>query len=370
MLRPKPPPLPLFAELKEWDSFRLGFDRLQRVLEALGGPQRSFPHVLVGGTNGKGTVAYNLALNLPFPKVGLFLSPHVLDIRERITVADAWVVDALWREAYEETLQAVGAEPELSYFEWLLVLALAMFRRMRVDYAVFEVGVGGRDDATNLLDPNLSIVTGVAMDHVGLLGNSIEEIALAKIEIARRNRPFILPEAIQAMPAVHARLREIGCTVHTVETENRFQDNESTLKTALDVLGFPRKERNLTLLPGRRAIFGGSIFADGAHNEAAWEDLVAWIEGKAIDRIDLLCGVSLGRDPLRFLEIVKPISGRVHVWTGGFQRGLPEKAWPAELFRAGVADLPELFKKPLLICGSLYLLGAVLPHLEAASINR
>src|SRR5690606_31422872 len=106
---------------------------------------------------------------------GLFISPHLLDVRERISLQGDPAADELWREAHGRVRAAVP-EPELSYFEWLLVLAAEMFRLRSVPVAVFEIGLGGRFDAANALDPCLSVLTNVSLDHTAILGETVTVI--------------------------------------------------------------------------------------------------------------------------------------------------------------------------------------------------
>ncbi len=354
------PPLPELDLLDEWRSFKPGLDRIAAALQAMGSPHRQYPHVVVGGTNGKGTVSLNVARSASQP-CGLFVSPHVLDVRERITVAGAPFPDSAWRRAYRAILEKIGAL-SLSYFEWMLALAVWMFREARVRFAVFEVGLGGRLDAVNALDPMLSVLTNVSVDHAEILGATVEQIALEKIEIARANRPFVCPASVYAMPAARARLTRIGCETRVFDDEPGFEGNKRTVRAVHEALGWPPFAGALDRLPGRRARLelGAGVWVDGAHNPASWQDLADWLVAEGQTPIRILASLAEGRDPSAFLEIMKPIAAEIYVWRAGFSRELPLERWPRRVPVWKDSHVDGLLDKPLLVCGSLYAVGRFL----------
>ncbi len=356
---PEPePPLKLLASQTEWRRFRPGLDRVKNALRALDHPHERYEHVLVGGTNGKGTVSLNLARALP-GRVGLFQSPHVVDVRERITIDGEWVPDACWQEAEREVYRRLP-RPELSYFEWLLVIAVQIFAKAEVDRAVFEVGLGGRWDATNALRPRFSLITNVGWDHMEILGPDLESIALEKIEIGRAGRPLLLPRSLQAMQKVQARLEAMGCLVRYYEDRGEFEDNRRLVERALQEWGLADRRKHWLLPPGRRERMdlGAGLFLDGAHNQNGWTDMVRWLDRVHGRPIPILASLSRGRDPELFLRILEPIREEVWVWPVGFERELPLSQWPQGVRPIHGERLDSLLEKPLLVCGSLYLVGA------------
>lgn len=358
MWREPEPPLKLLSSQSEWRGFQPGLERVRRALRALGNPQTGFEQILVGGTNGKGTVSLNLARMLP-GRVGLFQSPHLVDVRERITVEHAWVPDRLWQEAEHALLRRI-ARPELSYFEWLLVIAVQIFAKAKVDVAVFEVGLGGRWDATNALDPRLSLITNVGWDHMEILGNDLESIALEKIEIGRPGRTLLLPRSLRHMEKVVARLNSIGCRVGYYKNQDNFEDNRRLVESALTEWGMPPRAWSMVLPPGRRERLdvGAGVFLDGAHNLNGWTDMVRWLCEMHGAPIHVLVGLSLGRDPEQFLRVMEPIAKTIRVWSVGLERELPLAQWPSHTASIRTAGLEPLLAEPLLVCGSLYLVGA------------
>ena len=352
-------PLAVLETLKEWGSFSPGLDRSRSVLEAIGRPHMNYPHMVVGGTNGKGTVASNLAAALP-GKTGLFVSPHVHDIRERITVDGAWLPDALWQEAHRY-IEARAPNPDLSFFEWLTLLAVVMFDLVGVDNAVFEVGLGGRLDSVNILDPDTSILTNVSLDHTEILGDTVEQIAQEKIEIARQGRPFYLPASILAIEAVRQRLEVLGCDSRPLALYGVFEDNLTVVNRVLEDRDLaPRKQ--LLLPPARRLYLelGAGVYVDAAHNEAGWKGVADWIGASDKGRVNVLSALSLGRSPRCFLEVMKPVSKQVYVWDVPFEKALGVEHWPAEVEVVKTTDLKGLLEEPLLVCGSMYMVGLFL----------
>jgi len=161
-------------------GIRFGLDPIRFLLERLHNPQNSYPAVLIAGTNGKGSVAAMTAAILVSGgfKTGLYTSPDLIGFRERIRINDRMIsrVEATYcAEAVKEK-----TEEDISYFEVLTAMALLHFHRQRVDIAVLEIGMGGRLDATNVVNPLLSVITNVSLEHREYLGNTLEKIAHEK----------------------------------------------------------------------------------------------------------------------------------------------------------------------------------------------
>ena len=181
-----------------------GFDRIEALLAAMGNPNQRFEVALVAGTNGKGSTASLMAACLTSAgiKTGLHTSPHLLHVSERMKV-DGRTPSPDWLErackTYFSYFESVGA----SFFEASLALSLLWFADQKVTHAVIEVGLGGRLDATNVLSAKVSVITGVALDHTEILGDSIEKIAREKAGIIKRETPVVLgkmtSEAVQAI---------------------------------------------------------------------------------------------------------------------------------------------------------------------------
>ncbi|MCR5702609.1 MAG: bifunctional folylpolyglutamate synthase/dihydrofolate synthase [Lachnospiraceae bacterium] len=183
--------IPLFAK-------KLGTDNLNSILEMMGHPERSCPVIHIAGTNGKGSTCLFLAsiLKENNKRVGIFTSPHLMRINERIRIGDEIISDDDFVSVCEEVITYVDkaekqgiAHP--SFFEFVFLMAALYFKKQQVDFAVFEAGMGGRLDATNVVVPAVSIITSVGLDHMQYLGDTIEEIAGEKAGIIKPGIPVV-----------------------------------------------------------------------------------------------------------------------------------------------------------------------------------
>ncbi|MFZ9708901.1 MAG: bifunctional tetrahydrofolate synthase/dihydrofolate synthase [Steroidobacteraceae bacterium] len=177
-------------------EIELGLERVRAVAQRLGVLPWSLPSVLVAGTNGKGsTVAFLTALARASGfSVGTYTSPHLQRYNERVTLNDEPVDDARLVAAFER-IEAVRGDTPLTYFEYGTLAAFLIFLEAKVDVAVIEVGLGGRLDATNLIDADVSVITSIGLDHQDWLGPTREHIGREKAGILRRDRPAILGAA-------------------------------------------------------------------------------------------------------------------------------------------------------------------------------
>lgn len=178
------------------DAYKPGLERIRDFCHYLGEPQNSYLTIHVAGTNGKGSVSHMLASVLQHAgyRVGLFTSPHLRDFRERMRVdgemiSEREVVDFVARH------KTKMRELDLSFFEMTTAMAFNFFATSDVEIAVIETGLGGRLDATNIIIPEVSVVTNIGLEHTDLLGNTIEKVATEKAGIIKPNVPLVLGEA-------------------------------------------------------------------------------------------------------------------------------------------------------------------------------
>lgn len=199
-------------ELHNTPAFKFHLDHMRVLLAELGNPEQRFASVLIAGTNGKGSTAATLAsiLRAAGYHTGLYTSPHLVRINERINIDGHDIADTLFADVYERVQSAAEravAKNKLphqpSFFEMLTAMAFVRFADAGVQIAVVEVGLGGRLDATNVLEPCVSVIADIALDHQKYLGNTITEIAGEKAGIVRKDRPTVLlpqhPEANDAL---------------------------------------------------------------------------------------------------------------------------------------------------------------------------
>lgn len=170
-------------------------DGITRLLRAAGDPHKSFPCIHIAGTNGKGTTSWILAgiLSEAGYKTGLYTSPHLVTVNERIRINNIPVTDASFIAILDRIEEIMRREQiqSLTYFDIMTSAAFLYFAEQNVDTAVIETGLGGRLDSTNVVDPLISIITDISFDHTAVLGDTIEKIALEKAGIIKQQRPVI-----------------------------------------------------------------------------------------------------------------------------------------------------------------------------------
>ena len=196
-------------------GIRWGLERTHAMLADVGDPHRAYPVIHVGGTNGKGTTCAvaESVLRAAGLRTGLYTSPHLTSFRERIRIDGAPIAEEALLEAAERLWPSIEREAP-SFFEATTAIAFDAFARAGVDVAVIEVGLGGRLDSTNVVLPEVAVVTQIGVDHVEFLGSDPKGIALEKAGIAKPNVPFLTGEPDDALFAVlERRARELGARV-------------------------------------------------------------------------------------------------------------------------------------------------------------
>lgn len=187
--------LPAF-ERQGASGYKPGLDTAISLDNWLGNPHRAYPCIHVAGTNGKGSVSNLIASTLQASgyRVGLFTSPHLVDFRERIRV-NGKMIDKRRVSRFVERWLNSGLPCKPSFFELTTAMAMEHFRDEKVDFAIIEVGLGGRLDCSNIITPILSIITNISLDHTQFLGNTLAEIASEKAGIIKPNVPVVIGEA-------------------------------------------------------------------------------------------------------------------------------------------------------------------------------
>jgi dihydrofolate synthase/folylpolyglutamate synthase len=207
-------------ELAQTPSHKFDLGHMRVVLAALENPERRFPSVLIAGTNGKGSTAATMTSILQASGLctGLYTSPHLVRINERIRIGGEQIGDddfALVHELVDRSAERLVGEGELpwhpSFFEMLTAIAFEYFSRRKVDIAVLEVGMGGRLDATNVVEPRVSVITDISLDHQKFLGDTVTAIAGEKAGIIRPGGVVVtLPQQPQANDVIGNTILELG----------------------------------------------------------------------------------------------------------------------------------------------------------------
>ena len=352
------------------DAYKPGLERMQQMCEAIGNPQRYIRTIHVGGTNGKGSTTSLIAsvLTAAGYKVGLFTSPHLVDFRERIRINGEMISEeevVAFVERTRPLIESVGP----SFFEYTTLMAFDHFHTHEVDYAVIEVGLGGRLDSTNVILPKLSIITNISLDHTQYLGNTLEAIAYEKAGIIKegvhavignaggsvrelfeqvadeRHAPITFCEdehTIKRYDELHPGMRldtvDYGLletplsgdaqleNAHTVLTALRILDDK-VLDTPLSHEVVARGFAELYKLSGLRGRWetistDPHIVCDTAHNPAGIAVVAHQLEEESYDHLYIIIGMSADKDIDTNLALL-PSSARYYFCTTASQRTLP-----------------------------------------------
>lgn len=370
----------LDADQNTWE---LGLERVKQALAALGQPHRSYPHVLVAGTNGKGSTCMYLESILLETglSVGTTMSPHVSRFNERFRVngimASTSELTGI-RDGIAPLLKDMG----LTYFEWCVVLAVVLFERRKLDAGIFEVGLGGRYDASNALDPCVSVITNISLDHTDYLGDTIEAIAREKAQIARPGRPLVTAAAPEALKVISVHARSIRADLHEISSGSmpdvpipgKFQRTNASL--ALEAARFlgvnPSRselERALgrTFLPGRIERVGSRVIMDVAHNPSSMLVLVEHLKKSGFHGVGVV-GILSDKDYPAMIRTLReacshlflaPVAS-VRSW-GAAEMGAFEAAGCVTLCPS-ITDAFSLALRtgmPVVVTGSFYTVGEV-----------
>lgn len=381
-----------------WD---LKLERVRRALARLGSPERSYPSILIAGTNGKGSTAALVcaALGAAGKRVGLYTSPHLVHFTERIRIGDE-EIPAGDVVAGVERIRAVTRPEEtgLTFFEVATLLALLYFAERGVEAAVLEVGLGGRLDATNAVEPVASAIVSIGRDHEDYLGSGLASIAMEKGGVMRAGRPTVVgadlpPEAQRALEDLAARsgtrlsraAADPGPGVELAMAGAHMRRNAAVANALLDELeaaepglsaGPEARRRAFASLrwPGRLSVLGRDpvVVCDGAHNREAIEALLAALPGiLGAKRPRLVFGALRDKPWQEMAARLAPATAEVVVIGVPHPRAVPPAtlagAFPARRVRVGpvspgraVAELVERDpRRPVLVTGSLFLLGAL-----------
>ncbi len=310
------------------NKWSLGLDRVRNALDRLGHPEKSYRHVLVGGTNGKGSTCVYLERILMAAgyRVGTTISPHVQSFSERFRIngcnADEAELDRI-RTEIEPLVHDIG----LTYFEWCVILAVMIFARHRVDLGIFEIGLGGRFDASNVMDPEVSIITEISIDHTDYLGDSTSKIAAEKAAIARPGRPLFTAATGDALGVIRDHARAIGahlCVIdepspHVTGMKGPAQGMNASLAVhAARALGVETSEQELAaalgsaFLPGRLEHIGERVILDVAHNPSAMLVLIKYLEEIGFHGVGVF-GVLADKDYMTLIGMLARVCKAVYI---------------------------------------------------------
>ena len=398
----------------------LVMDRVERLLAALGNPERSVPPVIhIAGTNGKGSTQAMIRAGLEAggSLVHAYTSPHLARFHERIRLAGELISEDALTALLDECVVANGPD-EITFFEITTCAAFLAFSRVKADYTLLEVGLGGRLDATNVVaKPILTVITPVSIDHQQYLGETLAEIAGEKAGILKRGVPCVIgPQEDEGMAVIEARAARLGCPVLAFgqqwsaweergrlvyQDENGLLDlplpnlpgpfqvqNAGAAIAALRALGkdaaaceaavtkanWPARMQRLRVGPLVDSAPGVELWLDGGHNPAGGAAVAATLARMPARETHLICGMLNTKDVRGYMQPLAPQVRRLHaVSIPGEKNTLPADVTRDAALSVGmdavvagsVADAlaaiaAESPSARVLICGSLYLAGGVL----------
>lgn len=429
---------------------KLGLENIQRLLEAVGDPHRRFPSVLIGGTNGKGSTAAMLSsiLRAAGYRVGLYTSPHLLEFTERIQVDGRPISEADVATLIDELRPVITdlfPTPDTShppvppfskggvggfctshptFFEVTTALAFLHFVRSNVDYAVVEVGMGGRFDATNIIDAQVAVITNIALEHEDYLGHTLGAIAAEKAGIIKETtRVVTAVDAPEALAVIGDTCRTRGAALVDVLDAYDWQIHRSDLfgqQFSAGEKGQPAERFDIPLLgrhqvvnavvalaasrllrsdgaaiseqsihdgltrtqwPGRLEIVPGRplVILDGAHNPAGATALGAFLEEQGFaGRLTLVFGVLQDKNWIAMLRELAPLAKQIILTRPENERAAdPHHLLEAERFCPKIEILEDVAEAIALaktitdpedvvvVTGSLFVISAALRALEA-----
>ncbi len=380
--------LPMFQRIGP-AAYKANLDNTHAIMNLLDHPEKDFRCVHIAGTNGKGSVSNMLAAILQQCgyKTGLYTSPHLKDFRERIRI-DGKMIEKSEVVRFVKKYRNHFETIEPSFFEWTVGLAFDYFSRKNVDIAVIETGLGGRLDSTNVVTPLVSVITNVQYDHMNLLGNSLEKIAIEKAGIIKPVIPAVIGQSQRETAGIFkAKARKTGSKIYFADKifsalispeslanpgalkVDVFKRNEPWIKdlviepggsyqtknvctvlqtcTVLESCGFELNRKNirkalgsvpkLTGFNGRWQVLGKNplIIADTAHNADGIREVMSQVKNTPHKKLHMVIGMVNDKDITKMLKLL-PANATYYFCSPDIPRGLPGNELKKEASKLGL----------------------------------
>lgn len=400
-------------------TMKFGLESIRRLADSLGNPQNKFRSVLVAGTNGKGSVARILSniMQAAGLRTGLYTSPHVISLEERFAVNGRPIDQAAFARHFTQVVSAVGwagLPQHPTYFETITAVAFLYFAEAGVEIAILEIGMGGRLDSTNIVDPELSIIMPVGLDHQKQLGQTIAEIAGEKAGIIHPGRPVLVaPQGLEASRVIENRAVQQGSRLILFDPatlrvdgsdEGRYRFNLHGVHYQLGLFGRHqvsnaaiaveaarsiepvrvseqacRRGVQETEMPGRieRIARDPDVFLDGGHNRDAAAALVDFLGEHTAPPRALVFGMMKDKDVDEVASILRPLFSAVYLTPIASPRSAPLEQLKQAFPEGIVVDSPvegidraRQGASTVVVAGSFYLVGEILrARKEAGDAN-
>jgi len=321
----------------------LGLEKITKLAERLGNPQKEFKSVHVAGTNGKGSVCAFLdsILRKQGYRVGIYTSPHLVDFRERIRVNGKQISE---KDVIRLVEKIKPLADEATYFEVVTSLAFTYFKEQKVDIAIIEVGLGGRLDATNIINPLVSVITSISKEHEKHLGNTIEKIAYEKAGIIKKSVDVVVSENNKGLKTIQEVCRERNCNLFLTKNaridsglkgEFQYENLGIVLKTVelLKGRGYKVDEENLrkgikeVRWPGRFDFVENNVLFDCAHNADGAKNFVKNVKKLEYNKIYLIVGIMKDKNIKKMCKYFETIGDDVILT----KAKIPRAAEPEEI---------------------------------------
>lgn len=394
----------LWLDQLQGSGIRPGLSRIRSILRHLGQPHRAYPSIIVAGTNGKGSTSATLAsiLNASGYRTGHYTSPHLVDIRERWTVAGSPVTPELLDEsivALQDASARAGITP--TYFEALTIIAFVVFERAACDVAVLEVGMGGRLDATNVVRPIAALITPIGFDHMEYLGSTLRAIAGEKAGVIHRGAIVLTSnDDPDVLDVLGRRAAKFGNRFLRVGAEDALPSPLRGDFQRMNVALAVRAARELaphfaniteetirrgvaaTRWRGRLERFdigGRAVWVDGCHNTHAVRAVLPFLERELPAPRTLVFGIMADKECGEIADLLFPLFDDIIGTEPYPPRSLASAAIAGHAARLGkraqaIEDPVRAIRSalartegPIFIGGSLYLAGSAIAFLDALS---
>lgn len=370
--------LPMYQQLGN-KAYRIDLSNIKKLSSHLGAPHKKFKSIHVAGTNGKGSVSHMLASILQEAgfKVGLYTSPHLKDFRERIRINGKMIGEQAVVEIIDRN-KVFFEKENLSFFEMSVGMAFQYFAQEKVDFAIVEVGLGGRLDSTNIIQPELSVITNIGYDHTQILGNTLAEIAAEKAGIIKSNIPVVIGEFHpETFPIFQKVAKQLDAPLFMAEEnpEKTFesdlkgayqQKNISTVLAAIKILqsldwnipqeaikaGIGSVVKN-TGLHGRWEVLQlhPKVICDTAHNSEGLKFTMAQLQNEDFNQLHIVFGAVNDKDLSKIFPLL-PKEANYYFCRPNIPRGLDaeklkEEAIKFALFGNAYNSVSEAYKASL-----------------------
>lgn len=355
--------LPMFQR-QGASAYKADLSNTLELMKLLSHPERKFKSIHIAGTNGKGSVSHSLAAVFQQAgyKTGLYTSPHLIDFRERIRInGDMIPEDAV--QTFVAQHQSSFASMGLSFFEMTVGMAFDYFASEEVDIAIIEVGMGGRLDSTNVVTPELSIITNISLDHTQFLGNTLSAIAEEKAGIIKPNVPVLIGEytvetrpvferkaSLHESPIYFAEEQQYHTTGIDFSLQGPYQQkNLTTILAAIELLKSMGYAINTSALSEVQALTGlrgrwetlqeaPRIICDTGHNEAAVQYICKQLAQESYGQLHMVWGMVSDKDSTSLLALL-PKDARYYWCAPQIPRAKTAKALSEEAAQAGLTGI-------------------------------